>query len=120
MNIDIKKLREDLESEKATLTEELRGLGRLNLETNRWEATPSVDETLNTEPDPNELADRGEDFEERSSLLAALVSRYSNIERALEKITNNTYGRCEKCEEMIEADRLEANPSARTCKRHME
>ncbi len=37
------------------------------------------------------------------------------IERALEKINNGTYGICERCGEPIEEKRLEAKPYARYC-----
>lgn len=37
------------------------------------------------------------------------------IERALEKIENGTYGICERCGEPIEEKRLEAKPYARYC-----
>lgn len=46
-----------------------------------------------------------------------------DIDNALDKIKNGTYGICEECEEKIIEKRLEANPVARyciTCKRLME
>jgi len=46
-----------------------------------------------------------------------------DIDNALDKIKNGTYGICEECEEKITEKRLEANPVARyciTCKRMME
>ncbi len=46
-----------------------------------------------------------------------------DIDNALDKIVNKTYGICEECEEKINEKRLEANPIARyciTCKRMME
>ncbi|MCI6988180.1 MAG: RNA polymerase-binding protein DksA [Campylobacter sp.] len=39
----------------------------------------------------------------------------ANIQRALAKIQNGTYGICEMCEEEISPARLKANPSARLC-----
>src|SRR5271157_4334622 len=45
------------------------------------------------------------------------------IDSALDKIANKTYGICEECEESINEKRLEANPVARyciTCKRMIE
>jgi RNA polymerase-binding transcription factor DksA len=32
---------------------------------------------------------------------------------------SGSYGKCEVCGKAIEADRLEANPAAPTCKEHM-
>ena len=37
------------------------------------------------------------------------------IDSALDKIANKTYGICEECEEAISEKRLEANPVARYC-----
>jgi DnaK suppressor protein len=37
------------------------------------------------------------------------------IDSALDKIANGTYGICEECEEPINEKRLEANPVARYC-----
>ena len=45
------------------------------------------------------------------------------IDSALDKIANKTYGICEECDEPISEKRLEANPVARyciTCKRMIE
>jgi DnaK suppressor protein len=45
------------------------------------------------------------------------------IDSALDKIANESYGICEECEEPINEKRLEANPVARyciTCKRMIE
>ncbi|MEK7091498.1 MAG: TraR/DksA C4-type zinc finger protein [Patescibacteria group bacterium] len=39
---------------------------------------------------------------------------------ALAKIDAGNYGLCEISQEPIELDRLEANPSARTCKKHLD
>jgi RNA polymerase-binding transcription factor DksA len=38
----------------------------------------------------------------------------------LKKMEQNTFGTCEICGNEIEEDRLEAMPSARTCKAHLE
>jgi len=38
-----------------------------------------------------------------------------DIDNALDKIANGTYGICEECEEIINEKRLEANPVARYC-----
>ena len=46
-----------------------------------------------------------------------------DIDNALDKIKNGTYGICEECDEKINEKRLEANPVARyciSCKRLME
>ena len=108
-----------LEDELALVTRELGSLGVQDARTpGKWDATPGdVDESA-TEAD--ELADRIEQQEENAEEIAALQTQSNNVKRALGKIDAGTYGTCEISNEPIEEDRLEANPSARTCKAHME
>lgn len=109
--------KEKLLAEKATLEEELGSIALFNTETNIWEATP--DQDMMGEIDDNDAADRFEDFESRSGMVTTLQARLSSVEKALQKIEDKTYGKCEVCGEKIEENRLEANPSAKTCKEHM-
>jgi len=109
-----------LQEEKKLLEEELKSLGKLDKATGDWEATPENEMSIQEVQDEADMADRAEDYEERSSKLSALESRLGDVNRALSLIENGGYGKCEACEEMIEEDRLEANPSARTCKSCME
>ena len=106
----------------AMLTEvvaELTGIGVHDPENPAdWIAVPEALEL--TEADENVQADRVEEWNERTATLAALETRYNNIKRALQKIDEGTYGRCEIGGEAIEEERLNANPAARTCKAHME
>jgi RNA polymerase-binding transcription factor DksA len=83
----------------------------------QWDTTGGDIDTTATESD--ELADRQEEYEERGEELDALKNRYTDIQDALKKIDDGTYGICEENGEPIEMDRLEANPAARTCKAHM-
>lgn len=115
--IDINHFKERLLSEKKQLEEELTSIARFNDETNLWEATP--DQNLMGEIDENDAADRFEDFEERSSVVETLGNRFTDVVDALKKIETGEYGICEVSGEMIELDRLEANPAARTNKAHM-
>ena len=59
----------------------------------------------------DELFERGKDL----SLRDSAEIQYKNVERALAKIDNNTYGICDKCGKPISIDRLEALPSANLC-----
>jgi RNA polymerase-binding transcription factor DksA len=115
--LDKKKIKEKLEKERDVLFEQLRDLGKLNPENNQWEATP---EELNcVETDQNDMADRFEDFESKSSMIRALEPRLQEILRALKNITKESFGKCEVCKKDIEAKRIEILPSARTCKKHL-
>ena len=79
-----------------------------------------AEEPAVAEADENIVADRKEDWMERRSEVAAIETRYNNVVKALTKMQAGEYGTCEICNELIEADRLTANPAARTCKTHLE
>lgn len=49
------------------------------------------------------------------SLRKDLLALSEKIKKSLFKLNRGTYGRCEGCGNMIEADRLEALPSATLC-----
>ena len=102
--------------EKNRLTEELSKVGRLNDESGEWEVKGDVDEA---NADENDNADRFEDFEEKSSLVIPLEQRLTEVENALARILEGTYGSCSVCKNEIEKERLLANPAADTCMAHM-
>jgi len=83
-----------------------------------WIPTPP--EPSAAEPDPNDLGDRSEDWQETRGVLDTLETRLNNLKKALKKIEAGCYGVCEICASAIERDRLDANPAARTCKAHLE
>ncbi len=115
--LDKKKIKEKLENERDVLLEQIRDIGKLNPETNEWEATP---EELNSrESDQNDMADRFEDFEARSIMIKVLESRLNNILSSLKGLNRESFGRCEVCKKNIEMDRMEVNPAAKTCKKHL-
>ena len=116
--LDKKRIKEKLEKERDDLLEELKDMGKLNSETDEWEATP--EELDFPESDQNDMADRFEDFEARSSMMKTLASRLNNILKALRGIGRESFGKCEVCKKDIEPARLEANPAASTCKKHLE
>jgi len=113
----VKHFKDWLESEKTSLEEKLSALGHRINDAGDWVATPP--EQDGNEADYLDQATHVEAFEERVAALSQLERRYSDIMRALGKIEANTYGICEISGETIELDRLEANPSARTSKAHM-
>ncbi len=115
--LDKKKIKEQLEKERDLLVGEMGDMGKLNPETGEWEATPEVLET--PESDPNNMADRFEDFEERSSMIKDLGARLNNILRALKAVNRESFGKCKVCKKEIEKERMEANPAAETCMEHL-
>jgi RNA polymerase-binding transcription factor DksA len=115
--LDKKKIKDTLEKERDVLLEELRDMGKLNPETGEWEATP--EEMDYREIGQNDMADRFEDFEAKSSMIKTLEPRLTNILKALKGLNRESFGTCEVCKKDIEMARLEANPAARTCKKHL-
>jgi DnaK suppressor protein len=116
----MEKYKTKLLEEKKLLETELASLGKKDVETGDWEATPESEMKAQDVPDEGDLADRAEDYEEKSSTLSTLESRLEDINHSLKDIEEGTYGICEICKNKIEEERLEVNPSARTCKVCME
>lgn len=115
---DFSRFAKMLDEEEARLITELETVGRRNpRNTDDWEGTPGDIETDNA--DPNERADKIEEFVERSAVAVALEKELNLVQKAKQKIKNGAYGVCEVGGEPIEEDRLSANPSAATCKKHM-
>lgn len=116
-NEQTKYFKKRLEEELRAAETELKSLGWKNPTTGDWEATGGdIDQTA-TESD--ELGDRQEEYGENRAEADEIEIQWSNIKRALQKIDEGTFGVCEVGGEEIEQDRLEANPSARTCKKHL-
>lgn len=109
---------EKLTKELAELEAELGSVGRKNPDNPKdWEAVPEKMDTLAA--DESELADSMESFEGNAAILNQLETRYNEVKQALARIRAGTYGICTKSGEIIEKDRLEANPAATTCKKHL-
>lgn len=106
-----------LTKEKARLEEELATVGRRNPSNPAdWEAVPGE---TGLEADPNDAADQMESYGENAAILKDLENRYNDVLAALARIENSSYGTCVEGGEEIEAERLEADPAAATCKAHM-
>ncbi len=115
--LDKKKIKEKLEKERDILLEQLRDIGKLNPETNEWEAIP--EERTSRESDQNDMADRFEDFEARSIMIKALEARVNSVLSSLKGLNRESFGKCEVCKKDIEMARMEVNPAAKTCKKHL-
>jgi len=109
-----------LEEEMKLLEAELITLGKEDKKTGDWEATPPSEEKAQDVPDEGDMADRASEYEERSSTLSVLENRLNDIKKALSKIEEGTYGNCEICGSKIEEERLNVNPSAKTCEADIE
>src|SRR3989338_3616697 len=106
MTIDYKYFKKKLEAEETLLENELEKVGRRNPDNlSDWEATP---------------ADKDISQADENIAVDTVETRYRDVKDALEKINRGAYGFCRVCNEEIDAGRLEANPSADTCRKHME
>lgn len=101
-----------LETELQRVTADLSTVAIHNPDTGDWMAIPDAEMIGNA--DQNVEADAVEEWNGRQALMAQLEIRYRNITRALQKITAGTYGICEISGQLIETERLQANPAART------
>jgi DnaK suppressor protein len=113
--MNIEHFKEKLTKEQERLHKELRAIGRPT-GGDEWVAK----DTTQVDPaDDTEMADKFEELSLNESVVGNLERQLKDVDHALENIEANNYGICETCNEPIEEDRLEANPSARTCKAHM-
>ena len=116
--MDTTHFKQALETELARLEGELRSIGGRNpANPSDWEATAA--DTGAAPADQNEVADNIEEYETRSAELKELEIRYNEVREALGRIAAGTYGICRVSGEPIEPERLEANPAATTCKKHL-
>lgn len=112
------KHKEKLEEELRRLEQELKTVGHVNpLNSNDWEAEPQAMDV--DQADENEVADKIESFGENTAILDQLEIRSNEVKKALQRIGEGTYGKCEVCGKPIEEERLEANYAATTCREHM-
>ncbi len=104
--------------EQELLLEELKTVGRVNPSNpNDWEPVPAEMDVDNA--DDNEMADMIEGYEGNTAILKQLETQLNEVKAALKRIEDGTYGVCEVSGELIEKERLEANPAARTSLKHM-
>ena len=96
-------LRAALETERASLRRELGELGYGTEEGLSYDA--------NFADSSQVTAERGE----AETLALQLRDALAEVEHALDKMAEGTYGQCESCGEPIAQARLEAKPAARTC-----
>lgn len=117
MNIDIQHFKTLLENEKRILEKDLGEIGRKTDPSGVvWDSVSAEDEGTS---DRDDVASAIESFDNNESAILVLETQLHEVNHALEKIEKGTYGICEVSGEEIEVDRLEANPSARTSKKHL-
>jgi DnaK suppressor protein len=106
MTVDAAARRTTLEDQQRSLRREMDELG----------ADPDADEVA-FDADPG-FSDRSHSTEERGRVIAtarALRANLRDVERALTKLDDGTYGRCDRCGLPIGEERLDAIPWALLC-----
>lgn len=108
----IEELKIKLEKEKGSLEKELETFATKDPHIkNNWETKYPNREN----GDKDEIADDAQEYDTALSLEYSLELKLRDVDTALEKIKDNKYGVCEKCEKQIEEERLKAVPEARLC-----
>jgi RNA polymerase-binding transcription factor DksA len=114
--VDIGAMRTRLEQERTDIQAQLQERGSKGSDTRDWQGD-SGDIKVDS-ADQNEVADQIEQLVTNVPVVEHLETRLREIEAALERIENGTYGICTVGGEEIPAERLEANPAAATCIEH--
>ena len=108
----LKKIKENLEKEKNSIENSLKSFATKDKKpSGDWDVRFPEFNSGNLE----EAADEVEEYETLLPIEFSLENRLKDINLALEKIKKRAYGKCEKCQNEISKDRLEAYPAARTC-----
>lgn len=102
-NVDLNQIRQDLEERRATL------LARLGRE-NAREGAPTVNN-----PDKSDLAQDYVRRDRDTALIEHMEDTLREIDSALHKLDEGTYGKCARCGKPIAPERLEALPYAELC-----
>ncbi|MDO8510076.1 MAG: TraR/DksA C4-type zinc finger protein [bacterium] len=118
MTIDTGQFKARIEDELKTVVAELKTVGRINPDNPLdWESMPGELDIM--QADRNEAADKFEEYENNTAILKQLEIRFNELRGALKRIEQGTYGTCTVGGEEIEKERLEANPAATTCMKHL-
>ena len=106
MTINLEQIKQRLEAKRAELQENIKGL---------TEAHPRPVGAIEASEGPQDFEDIAVDFletQQEQSLLVNQQALLTEVERALERIEQGTYGKCVNCGQPIPEKRLEAIPWA--------
>jgi DnaK suppressor protein len=109
MEVDLDQVRQNLTAERDDLRR------RLGMIVEHVTGGLAFDAQFN--PDRSDLADEYAERERDIALLAIEQEQLQQIEAALARIDDGTYGKCLECGETIPPERLEILPYATTCVR---
>jgi len=106
-----------LEEEKERLEHGMSSVGKKNPRV-PGDYEPMGSET-GMESDPMDQADAITSFENNEGILRDLEARYDAVLAALARVEKGTYGICIVSGEKITKERLDADPAAATCTKHL-
>jgi DnaK suppressor protein len=109
----LEQFKNDLEIRKLETEKELEEFAEKSEENKgHWETKfPNSEENTEVEDEADEV----EEYENLLPVEYVLEEKLKNINLALQKIENGTYGICEDCRKEISEERLRILPEARTC-----
>lgn len=112
--MNIPQFKDLLLKEQDRLVEAMQTMGALqDAVSGHWET--HTDPNDNKELEKDMLSDKFEEESTNEGVLDTLEERLKEVNDALVKIENGTYGVCTKCGKQIEEEKLLANPAATTC-----
>lgn len=111
---DLEEFKKILKERRKKLVEQLESFAKKEKGREDWSAKfPKFD----GEVDMERVADEVEEYASLLSLEYNLESQIQEIDRALERIKNGTFGTCKKCKKEIEKERLRVNPTTEICQK---
>src|SRR5687768_10986121 len=107
-----KRARKLLTEERARLSEALAGVQR------DVDAQTESSELSSYDQHPGDMGSETFEREKDMSILESLESSLNDVDQALARLDEGSYGRCEVCNKPIGDERLEARPMTRLCVEH--
>lgn len=113
----IKKLKTKLEKEKKQIEEELSTFAKKDKRLKGdWDTLfPQFDSSSSGTQSLEDAAGEVEEYTSKLPVEYTLELRLKDIDAALEKIKNGSYGKCEKCGKKISINRLKVKPESLFC-----
>lgn len=106
----LSELQKKLLSEKESLKDELSRIAKPKTAPGDYDTNFNE---IGTDEDDN--ASEVEEYADNLALENNLEKQLRDINEALVRIANGSYGKCDNCDEEISIDRLRAYPAAKTC-----
>ena len=110
--------RELLEDEQRRLQNLRTGFDEENIHTESEDE--SVGQLSHLDQHPADQASETFEREKDFSILEQVEAELADVERALKRLDDGTYGTCEACGTAIADERLEAMPATRFCVQHQQ